>query len=98
MAQPMKRFSTAASCHASSHQPSRMLRFRPPLGSTFMPLVPLASWGRIVFQEDQAAAKFFLLSQLHHLLDQRLTRIVARMRFAGKQDLYRPARLVENLL
>src|SRR5664280_282454 len=39
MAQPMKRFSTAASCHASSHQPSRMLRFRPPLGSTFMPLV-----------------------------------------------------------
>src|SRR5664280_2088272 len=46
MAQPMKRFSTAASCHASSHQPSRMLRFRPPLGRPFMPLAPLASWGR----------------------------------------------------
>ncbi len=46
MAQPIKRFSAVAACHASSHQPSSVLRFKPPFASAFMPLVPLASRGR----------------------------------------------------
>ena len=32
--------------YPSTHHPSRMLRFSPPLTATFMPLVPLASSGR----------------------------------------------------
>ena len=35
-----------AARQASSHQPSSVLRLRPPLASAFMPLVPLASDGR----------------------------------------------------
>jgi hypothetical protein len=30
----------------SSHQPSRIEQFSPPLSAAFMPLVPQASWGR----------------------------------------------------
>ena len=36
----------AGSFHTSSHQPSSVLRFRTPLAATFIPLLPLGSFGR----------------------------------------------------
>ncbi len=40
MAQPLRPL------NASGHQPSSTLKFSPPLGGSFIPLVPLASSGR----------------------------------------------------